>query len=325
MAAGESAPPRTVWASSSCRAASSRARRGLDGAPGGQVHHAADGDRDRHEQQQSQQVLGFGDGERVQRLGEVPVEQEAGGHGGEHGRPEAAEDRDRDHGDEVDEQVISQVQVRPPGREHRGEQRQRGGGEEHARDEPAAADRADHVGQARRPSRRLGGRRLGRRGSLRGPRWGPLGRAARSHARIHTHAYQCEPSGVPAEHQAETGSGQRAHADDNGRMGGGRPGRPQLRVGRPGESGRGEPADAGQRDRRDRLRRERHRRGDRRAGDQHPGGGQAAVQAGRHRAHGQEHSEAHRQRVGRRYRAQGRAFSHLPSYFSPATRQFQRS
>ena len=84
-------------------------------------------------------------------------------------------------------------------------------------------------------------------------------RAARSHARIRTHAYQCEPSGVPAEHQAEAGAGQRAHADDDGRVGGGRPGRPQLRVGRPGESGRGEPADAGQQDRRDRLGRERHR------------------------------------------------------------------
>ena len=64
--------------------------RGLHGAPGGQVDHAADGHRDRHEQQQRQQARAARlNGERVQRHGEVPVEQHAGRHGGEHGRPEA--------------------------------------------------------------------------------------------------------------------------------------------------------------------------------------------------------------------------------------------
>ena len=59
------------------------------------------------------------------------------------------------------------------------------------------------------------------------------------------------------------GSGQRAHGHDHhGGVHGGRPGGPQLRVGRPGEPDHGEPADAGQQHRRDRLGRERH--GDRR-------------------------------------------------------------
>ena len=54
------------------------------------------------------------------------------------------------------------------------------------------------------------------------------------------------------------GSGQRARADDDRGVRGGRPGGPQLRVGRPGEPDHGEPADAGQQHRRDRLGRERH-------------------------------------------------------------------
>ena len=48
---------------------------------------------------------------RVQRRGEVPVQQQAGGDGGEHRGPEAADDRDRDHRDEVDQQVVGEVQV----------------------------------------------------------------------------------------------------------------------------------------------------------------------------------------------------------------------
>jgi hypothetical protein len=87
--------------------------RGLDRAPGGQVHHAADRDRDGHEQQQGQQLPRLLDGEGVQRLGEVPVEQQAGRHRGEHRGPEPAQHRDRHHGHQVDEQVVGEVQVRP--------------------------------------------------------------------------------------------------------------------------------------------------------------------------------------------------------------------
>ena len=306
-AAGESAPPSTVCASSSSEAASSRAPRGLDGAPGGEVDHAADGDRDGHEEQQGQQLPRLLDGERVQRRGEVPVEQQAGRHGGEHGGPEAAQDRDRHHRDQVDEQVVGQVQVRPQAASTEvssGRRRRRA-------PRPPRAGGADGADRAGRPPSGRG------RGVRRRPGRGPLGGgAAGAHARIGTHAYQCESSEVPAEHQAEAGAGQRARADDEGGVGGGRPGRPQLRIGRPGEPHRGEPADAGQQDRRDRLGGERHGPGDRRAGDQHPGRGQAAVQRGGHRAHGQEHGEADRQRKGRRYRALSRAVSH-PLLFQP--------
>ena len=43
---------------------------------------------------------------------------------------------------------------------------------------------------------------------------------------------------------------------------------------------------------------------------EHPGGGQAAVQRGGHRAHGQEHGEAGRQRVRRRHGTLSQMMSH---------------
>ena len=123
--------------------------------------------------------LRLGDGERVQRRGEVPVEQQAGGHGGEHGGPEAAEDRDRDHRDQVDEQVVGQVQVRPARPTSTAvSSGSPAAASDHARDEPTAADRADRAGQVRRPVAGLGvRRRLATPGPLRGLR-GRRGRLA---------------------------------------------------------------------------------------------------------------------------------------------------
>ena len=227
-------------------------RRGLDRAPRGQVDHAADGDRDRDEQQQGQQVRWLGDGEGMQRLGEVPVEQQAGRHRGEHGGPEPADHRDGHHRDQVDEQVIGQVQVRPGGRQGQRQQREPGRGQQRAAHPPPEADR----GIARRHGR---GGRAGHAGHARRRGPGARGHApVTSPARIPAHAYQCEPSGLPAEHQAQDGASQGARGQHDGRVRGGRPGGAQLRVRRPGEPGRGEPADAGQQDRRDRLGRERH-------------------------------------------------------------------
>ena len=224
--------------------------RGLDRAPGGQVDHAADGDRDRDEQQQGQQVPWLGDGKGVQRLGEVPVEQQAGRHRGEHGGPETAHHRDGHHRDQVDKQVVGQVQVRPGGRQGQGEQREQGRGQQRAAQPPPDADRA-------LPGRR--GLRPGNSGR------GVAHATATSHARIPAHIHQCASLRAPAEHQAQPGAGQRAREDHDGRVRGGRPGRAQLRVRRPRETTSGEPADAGQQGRGDRLGGERHAAGDRRA------------------------------------------------------------
>ena len=129
---------------------------GLHRAPGGQVDDAADGDRDGHEQQQRQQLARLGDRERVDRRGEVPVEQQAGRHGGEHGGPEAADHRDGHHRNQVDQDEVGQVQVRPRGREDHGEQRQQDRGQQHARQPPPDPDRGTGSGTGR-------GRRAGRR------------------------------------------------------------------------------------------------------------------------------------------------------------------
>ena len=282
---------------------------GLHGAPGGQVDHAADGDRDRHEQQQGQQFARLLDGERVDRLGEVPVEQEAGRDGGEHGGPEAADHRGGHHRDQVHQDEVGQVQVRPPGRQDHGEQWQQDRGQQHARQPPPDPDRGtgSHTGRG-----------IGRLGL------GVISGTA-PHAGSPAHAYQCEPSVVPAEHQAEDRARQRARGHDHCSVHGGRPGGPQLRVGRPGEPDHGEPADAGQQHRRDRFGRERHAEGDHGTGDQDPAGRQPAVQRGGHRAHGQEHGEAGRQRIGRRRGTVTQAITHLVSYFSPANGLHQPS
>ena len=210
--------------------------RGLHGAPGGQMDHAADRDRDGHEQQQSQQLLGLLDGERVNRLGEVPVQQQAGRHRGQHGGPEPAQHRDRHHDDQVDEQLVGQVQVRPPGHEDHRNRRQDGDRQGDTRDAPA---HADTTGRARLAGQVSGGHGTGIQGTFRS---GP----GNSHTPIGAHADQCEPSPVPAEHQTQTDAGEGGNADHDGGMFGGRPGRPQLRVRRAGEPHHREPADAGQ-------------------------------------------------------------------------------
>ena len=213
--------------------------------------------------------LRLGDGERVQRLGEVPVEQQAGRHRGEHGGPEPAHHRDRHHRDQVDEQVVGQVQVRPGGGQDQREQREQGRGEQRAAQPPPHADRgvarrAESRGRTPRKRRRAPSRRPPRMpGYL--PTFTSVSRRA------------CQRNTRP-----ESGAGQRAAASTTAACDGGRPGRPQLRVRRPGEAGRGEPADAGQEDRGDRLGGERHAAGDRRAEDQHPGRGQPC-RAGRRR------------------------------------------
>ena len=57
-----------------------------------------------------------------------------------------------------------------------------------------------------------------------------------------------------------------------------------------------------------------------------PVAGRRPWQACGHRAHGQEHGEADRQRVGRRYRALDKSREyHLACYFIRATRQYHRS
>ena len=293
--------------------------RGLHGAPGREVDHAADRDRDGHEQQQGQQLPGswmvnvwIG---TVKYQFSSTLAATAASTAGQ--KPPS--DRDRHHGDEVDEQVVGDVQVRPEYGQHVRDQRQRGGREQHPGQAPADVDGAVLTGRRGRAGSGAPGARL-RHGRTAldplGPLGPPGGGAAGAHAGIRTHAHQCEPSEVPAEHQAETRAGQRGRADDDGGADGGRPGRPQLRVGRPGEPHRGEPADAGQQDRRDRFGQQRHRPGHRRAGDQHPGRGQAAVQCGGHRPDGQERGEADRQRVRRRHAALRVAESH-PLLFQP--------
>jgi hypothetical protein len=270
------------------------------------VDDAADGDRDGHEQQQRQQLARLGDRERVDRRGEVPVEQQAGRHGGEHGGPEAADHRDGHHRNQVDQDEVGQVQVRPRGREDHGEQRQQDRGQQHARQPPPDPDRGTVSGT------------VSATGSGTGRGVNSLRRGTAPHARSPAHAYQCEPSPVPAEHQAEHGSGHSARPDHDRGVHGGRPAGPQLRVGRPGEPDHGQPADAGQQHRRDRLGRERHDESHESAADQHPAGRQAAVQRGGDRTHGQEHGEAGRQRVGRRRGMRTQAVTHLDPYFSPA-------
>nr|BFE71943.1 hypothetical protein GCM10020092_052440 [Actinoplanes digitatis] len=58
---------------------------GLAGRAGGGVDDPADGDRDRHEDGEGEQVLALGDGEPADRRGEVVVQQQRAGHGGEQG------------------------------------------------------------------------------------------------------------------------------------------------------------------------------------------------------------------------------------------------
>jgi len=88
------------------------AARRLPGPVRGKMNDAADADRDGDEQQQRQQVLRIGDRQGMHWLGEVPVQQQAGGHRGEHRGPEAADDSDGDDSDQVDQQVVGQAQ--PP-------------------------------------------------------------------------------------------------------------------------------------------------------------------------------------------------------------------
>ena len=111
-------------------------------APRGQVDHAAHRDRDRDEQHEGEQVARLGDRERVQRRGEEPVQQQAGADRGDHGGPEAADDRDRDDRDQVDQQVVGEVEVRLEYVEQHGKQRQPGHGEYRAGHLPAPGDPA---------------------------------------------------------------------------------------------------------------------------------------------------------------------------------------
>ena len=56
-----------------------------------------------------------------------------------------------------------------------------------------------------------------------------------------------------------------------------------------------------------------------------PLAGRRPCSAAADRAHGQEHGEAGRQRVGRRHGTRTQAVTHLVRYFSPANRQHQPS
>jgi hypothetical protein len=127
------------------------------------VNDAAHRDGDRDEQQQRQQVVRFLDGERVHRRGEEPVEQQAGGHGGEHGRPEPADDRERHHRDQIDQQVVGQAQVRLRHDQQRGQQGQHNRGEQDPEQRPARADGVGHLGHDRA---RSGAGPAGRRRSV---------------------------------------------------------------------------------------------------------------------------------------------------------------
>ncbi len=85
------------------------APRRLASPPRGQVDHAADRDRDGDEEQQREHVLRVFDRECMHGGREEPVEQHARDHGRRHGRPESADHRHRDHGHQVDQQVIGQA------------------------------------------------------------------------------------------------------------------------------------------------------------------------------------------------------------------------
>ena len=234
-----SAPPRTVCASASSSLASSRLRAAWPARTGREVDDAADRHGDGDEQQQRQQVVRLVDGERVQRRGEVPVEQQAGGGGGEHGRPEAADHRERDHGDQVDQQVVGQAQVRPGRDQQGGQQRQADRGEQDPQQRPAGADGVGRIRHqatavrrgpaARQPLTAVTGRP--------GTRAGPRGIATCAHA------FQYGPVCQPAHEQAEGGPGQRARGHDDGGVRGMGAGQPQLCVRRMGEPHRGEPSD----------------------------------------------------------------------------------
>ena len=84
------------------------------------MHHAGHRDCNHDEQQQRQQIVRLGDRERVERHGEVPVEQHAGTDSGSNGGPEAADERYPDDGQQIDEEVVGQGQLRPQrGQRHR--------------------------------------------------------------------------------------------------------------------------------------------------------------------------------------------------------------
>ena len=154
-----------------------RAAGRLPGPERGQVHHAAHGDRDGHEQQQRQQALAVGDREGVHGGREVPVHEEAGDDRREHRGPEAADDRYRDDSDEVNQQVIAKVQVQALGGQGDRQQRQTAD-QQHPGQHPASAHNAGQVGD---------------------PAPAPGWRAARLLAvRGYIHNPQCEPCGQPA-------------------------------------------------------------------------------------------------------------------------------
>src|SRR5262249_50088209 len=120
----------------------------LAGPAGREVNDAADGHGDGDEQQQRQQVVRLVDGERVQRRGGGPVEAEGGrrGGGGGRARPDAADPRERHHGDRVDRQIVGRPRVGRGRDQQGGQQRQADDGKQDPQQRPAGAD---GVGRAR--------------------------------------------------------------------------------------------------------------------------------------------------------------------------------
>ena len=84
---------------------------GLAGALGGAVDQRGDRDGDHQQHHDGDRAVGFGDGEGVARLDEEVVEQQAGQHGRQRGRGDAAEQRDDQHADEEQRALAADAEV----------------------------------------------------------------------------------------------------------------------------------------------------------------------------------------------------------------------
>ncbi len=122
---------------------------GQRGPAGGHVDDAGHAHRDEDEQQERQQVAGLLDGQRVHRGSEEPVQAEAGGRGGEHRRSKSADHRDRDDGEQVDQQVVGEIEVALDQRQEQREQAQHDNADRDTEPATAAVDGRDEVREGR--------------------------------------------------------------------------------------------------------------------------------------------------------------------------------
>ncbi len=258
------------------------APRRLASPPRGQVDHAADCDRDGDEEQQREHVLRVFDRECVHGGREEPVEQHARDHGRRHGRPESADHRHRDHGHQVDQQVIGQA--KPALGRDKGSRQQRQYGQERNPSQLPPAVQAAGLTQFAPP------------------------RPRRTAPARNLHNSQCAGQSELAHQQAGPSSGQASQAQHERRAGAEVPGQLELSVRRPGEASHGEPAGGHHEERRARLG-TKARRGNHDRGERHDPAARHAAVAGRgDRADQQQRRAAGRQCVigGYPARAPGR-------------------